>query len=164
MYQRKGEKRSSHGNQSQKAHSLAFRRNLCPSSQGRWRGTGTGRKQRGRQEDRGVGVENGRLGQCCLYHHSAAQCTRHRVQYWEAEEFMEGSHFSIVALFCKPLHVHRRFTGEIVYLENVTFSRERGGQCSDQKAFIFPCVPTDALSSPQNLTSTQSPADANADY
>lgn len=81
---------------------------------------------------------------------------------WEGEGFMQEPSFSIVALFHKPLHLHWCFTGEIVFLLNITFSRDRGGQRCNQKAFIHPCVPTDARLSPQKRTSTRSPADTSA--
>lgn len=81
---------------------------------------------------------------------------------WEGEGFMQESSFSIVALFHKPLHLHWCFTGEIVFLLNITFSRDRGGQRCNQKGFIHPCVPTDARLSPQKRTSTRSPADTSA--
>ena len=69
---------------------------------------------------------------------------------WEGGGFRQESSFSISPLLPSSTSPFM-FTDawEIVLLLNKTFSRDRSGQSCDQKAFILPCIPTDAHLSPE---------------
>lgn len=138
MYQRKGEKSGSHGNQSQQAHAWPPG-DTCVHLGGRVR----------RSWEKRVGKAMPGLGPPATT--SQVMVGDGICNSWECGGF-SWRPFSILTLFLEPLGVPFMLTGALsgryVFLWNVTFSRDRGWQRCDQGAFILLLIPTDALLSP----------------
>ena len=135
MYQRKGEKRSHHGNQSHEAHASAFRRNWCPLHQE------NKEKTRGEGRQRGQWWKMAGQGWASSFHISQLTVQDTMCAIWEGGGFRQESSFSIYPLLpssTSPFMFTDALLGRLFFFWIKPFLEIEMGSAVIRKPLSFP--------------------------